>query len=586
MVFCFCRSLRSSFPWFCLPATWVPPCATRQRAITAVPFTGPLRRSVLRRSPTEPIRNAVVLLCFLAVRLLCGAGGTASDAIHKSDLIVVGDVIGGSAVDQVANVECNLLVQPDRVVKGSLAQSPIQVHWQYQPRQDQPPKVTTRIERTHALWFLRKGTDGRYEAMWVEVNLRNRGGYYLEVPRGSPYGVFAYPPDAGYERKLAGEIGVALEEIARRQGNALDVRWRTAGSPAPPDPPAPQEVLQFRSLAFVFRELDASKLAEISRYLMDSPIIHLKALGLLAQLKAGNPAALLEMENSLPALAVIDDPLGLSFWSHSIDIRADADAIRAVGRMALAETQLLGFADGAAAQLSQAKNPISVPYLEVMLSHPNPHVRTTAAIGICAALQSLDTASGAELERICVLNRRLLFGQALDEGSLKSWLAAHRAELSTLVSFPQLAAPSWYEVSPEPPRREVEVSMERRFEHFLIMLQGRAGAGLRGMDPTDEATLDAICRKAAAKRKELDDDYQRLANAARVQGKEVDPSVLPVRARQYQQIVADAFSESQSQLSTDGWSKLERFLKSLPLHEYVPKAPSPFFVERRTGAPE
>lgn len=564
-------------------------------------------------------RTAAVLLCSLAVRLASGAGGTPRDAIHESDLIVVGDVVGGAAVDHVANVDCAMLVQPDRVVKGdpSLAQKPIEVHWQYQPRQNQPPQVTTRIERSHALWFLKKSANGRYEAMWVEVNLQNRGGYYLELPRVVPYGVFAYPAaDADYESRLAGELGAALEQIAQHQGNALDVRWRVAGSPAPPGPPPSPEVLQFRSLAFTFRELDASKLPDISRYLANSPLIHLKALGLFAQLKAKNAAALLELEHSLPALAAVDDPLGLSFWANTVDIHADVDAIRAVGRMAVAERQLLGFADGAAGQLSHTANPAAMPYLEVMLDNPKPQVRATAAGGICAALHSLDLAPNAELERICGSNRPLLFDQPPSAPTappvpedqravlVKSWLTAHRSELSAFMTFPRLDVPSWYQVSPEPVRQEVEVSMERRFEHLLIMLQGHeqvfppaggspatqlhnrfGGVGLRTMDPADEAALDAICRKAAAKRKELDDDYQRIANEARVQGKDVDPSVLPGRGRQYQQILVNALSESQSQLSADAWLQIQRFLKSLPLHEYIPKVSNPFFVETRSGAP-
>jgi len=47
-----------------------------------------------------------------------GAAGTTRDAIDKSDLIIVGDVVGGSAIDHVANVECLMSVRADRILKG------------------------------------------------------------------------------------------------------------------------------------------------------------------------------------------------------------------------------------------------------------------------------------------------------------------------------------------------------------------------------------------------------------------------------------------------------------------------------------
>jgi hypothetical protein len=389
----------------------------------------------------------LLLLFALSVHVIY-AGGSTRDAIHTSDLIVVGDVISGSAADHVTNVECSMSVSPERVLKGdpNLAHHPIAVHWQYQPRGDQPPSVTTKIDHPHAIWFLQKTAEGRYEALWVEVNLQNRGGYYLEVPRVEPYGVFAYPSSAGFERKLAGELGAALENIAQQQGSALDMKWRTGGSPGYrlTQPQVAPQVMQFRSLAFAFRELDAAPLQDIATHLANSSLIHLKALGLFGQLKAKQAAALLDLERNLPALVATDYPLGLSFWASTIDIRGTVDAIHAVGRMAIAETQLLGFADAAVNQLSHTGNPAAIPYLEVMLSHPKAPVRTMAAGGICAALQSPEL-KNAGSDQVCNVNR------AIPEDALKQWLAE-------LIHYPALQAPSWYNTAPEPPRQEVEVS--------------------------------------------------------------------------------------------------------------------------------
>jgi len=55
--------------------------------------------------------------------------------------------------------------------------------------------------------------------------------------------------------------------------------------------------------------------------------------------------------------------------------------------------------------------------------------------------------------------------------------------------------------------------------------------------------------------------------------------VLPQRARQYETFYSGALSDLRNQLSADGRDKFEKALNALPLHEYFPAQPSPFFVK-------
>ena len=121
------------------------------------------------------------------------------------------------------------------------------------------------------------------------------------------------------------------------------------------------------------------------------------------------------------------------------------------------------------------------------------------------------------------------------------------ANVSAMVPYPLISTPSWYETPPEPPRHETEVSFEKRFEHMLLMLSLQTqeqthdrvvSIGLRTMEPAAEAILDSICTKANVKRKDLDQDYLRVFNEARVQRKEVDPAAIQERGTEYQQSTA------------------------------------------------
>ena len=145
------------------------------------------------------------------------------DAIYKSDLIIVGDIVSIRAVNDGTFMDCHATIRPVRTLKSQpgYGSRDVAVHWQYTPLRDETSPAN--IEGTRALWFLKRGSnDETYEAMWVNLFQLPMGGYFQPIPPGEPNGFFAAAPDANAQRRVAGELGFAMETIARSEGSRLD----------------------------------------------------------------------------------------------------------------------------------------------------------------------------------------------------------------------------------------------------------------------------------------------------------------------------------------------------------------------------
>src|SRR5260370_23345150 len=154
--------------------------------------------------PHRTPEAAVLILLTAAGSLAAPLRNSQRDAIHQSDLIVVGDVVSVRTVPDGTFVDCNPTIRPVRTLKGEArnASRDVAVHWQYPPPYDETAPAN--IEGTHVLWFLKKGSNaGTYEAMWVNLFQRPMGGYFLPVPAGEPNGNFAAPRGANAQRNIA-----------------------------------------------------------------------------------------------------------------------------------------------------------------------------------------------------------------------------------------------------------------------------------------------------------------------------------------------------------------------------------------------
>jgi hypothetical protein len=415
-------------------------------------------------------RETVLMLLTAAGILAAPMRNSQHDAIHQSDLIIVGNVVTVRTVPNGIFVDCYATIRPVRALKGEAenANRDVAVHWQYQPPYDD--NVPPNIEGTHALWFLKKGSDaGTYEAMWVSLFQRPMGAYFLPVPAGVPNGNFAAEPGASAQRKIAGELGFAMATIARAEGPRLDVVPRQGRREERPGGllsafkvgvatvPRNQAREEFQSLTSLYNELDPSSVRDVNRYLIEQPEIHLRAVGLASELRAGSLDALLMMEKVYAQLPRAEVWPPLSHWMASIDIRGNEAAIRAVGTMCVSNEHLWAFEFDAVPLLARSRSRIAVPYLQALLGHPQEPIRAQAAKGICTAFVSdsaLHPLVDTGLIQACsfktiaanrIGNHSPIMAPLDSENAaeLRDWLSAHRSAIQAVTGITPPPTPGW-----------------------------------------------------------------------------------------------------------------------------------------------
>lgn len=413
---------------------------------------------------------ATILLALAAGVLAAPMRNSQHDAIYQSDLIIVGDVVSIRTLYDKTFMDCHATITPVRILKSEpgYAGRSIAVHWQYAQVPDETAPAN--LEGTRAIWFLKKISNGEtYEAMWVNLSQRPMGGYFQPVPPGEPHGVFATAPDANLQRNIAGELGFALEIIARSEGTRLDMvpppggqpnragQWFSRVESGAATVPRNQARDDFQSLTSLYDELDPPSIRDVNRHLIEQPEIHLKAVGLEGELRAGSADALLTMEKVCPQLARAGVWPGVSLSSAQIDVSGNEAAIRAVGTMCVSEEHLPGFEYGAVGLLAGSRNRVAVPYLQVMLIHPQKPVRAQAAQGICGAFASdatLQRLADAGLIRACsfttiAANRIGDHGpdvqksESAEAAELREWLSAHTSAVQSATGIKPLPAPGW-----------------------------------------------------------------------------------------------------------------------------------------------
>jgi len=428
--------------------------------------------------------GAFVLLIALALHCLSAPPkDTPKDAIEQSDLIAIGDLTSGQKIRLGDDLDCRAQVRLTRILKnaagGALQQ--IAVHWQYAPRREELDEPSPTVAPIHAIWFLKRQESGdTYEAMWVELSQKAMGGYLLPIPERESGPCPRYAPDAHYETKLAAELACAMQTIAASAGDRLNVENRIAGSSeknraffavpggsrvggpnitAPGPGPKPEPAIdQFRSLAFLYRELDPAQIRSANQYLLARPEIHLKDVGLFGELRAKDADAIVLLEKLHQQLDVTINAREFAFTASMIDIRGNDSAIQATGNLAVSEDRIINFGDWGVGQLAATKSRTAVPYLETILLHPDARVRQTAADGICAVFSAesdFRELADEQLISACrfttvVANRIGNHAQPgfrppeADVESLRAWLAAHTAEMRSATGADPPPAPSWF----------------------------------------------------------------------------------------------------------------------------------------------
>jgi hypothetical protein len=418
-----------------------------------------------RRSPRATVLPLLIAASVLAAPLR----NSQRDAIYQSDLIIVGDVVSIRTIYDSTFMDCHATIRPVRVLNGEprAASRDVAVHWQYAPRPDETAPAN--LEGTHALWFLKKGSNEEtYEAMWVNLFQIPMGGYFQPVPAGEPHGIFAAVPEANAQRKIAGELGSAMEIIARAEGSRLDMapvqsgqgrtrKWFSRIESGGAAVPRNQARDEFQSLASLYHELDPAWIRAVDRHLIEQPEIHLKAVGFAGELRARSVDALLMMEKVYPQLAraAVWPPLSLSF--EPSDIEGNEAAIRALGTICVSNEHLFGFEYAAVGLLAGSRSRFALPYLQAMLIHPQEPFRANVAQGICKTFASdatLQRLVDASLIRVCsftTIAANRIGNHGLDRQApemanaqeLREWLSAHTSAVQAATGITPPPAPAW-----------------------------------------------------------------------------------------------------------------------------------------------
>ncbi len=512
---------------------------------------------------------------------------------RDADLVFVGTIVSGQGIDHGPTVNCNVSVSLTRVLKGDLQPGQtMALAWQYEPQLNQGLQITTKVPKGAALFFLRKNEEaGDYQVIRAGSYTLSMGGYLLPVPSGPLHSPYLYTAASSFEVMLAGELGAALEALATKDGDTLDVylaRPPFGGAAVPPK--APQEdVDEYRSLCLLFNGLNAHAAEEVVRYFAGSPLAHLQAIGLLGELKLKDTSAILAMENNMDALGRTWTAFDFSFWASILDLHDKPFHINALGRMAIAESAWFGFDGMVVNTLARSDSLVAVPYLRVMLDNPISETRKVALNGLCATL----THNGESLEGICPVwhpdtdpsYNPTQFGdtystprgnEAEQRVALKAWLAAHHPELS------QLLAPAWYNAPTPAPPEERLMSPERHrelaFNAFLIQLSSQSQAVKKALNWT-AADFQTLSEFDVELSKQLQATYHALDKALlalRVINQPLDPVVLCRNRAEIDQILREGLSELRARLSAPGSHSLDSYLDRVPVSQSKAGA-SPWF---------
>lgn len=414
-------------------------------------------------------------ILFVTVSFAKPMRNSESDAIRNSDLILVGDLVSGHKSVQNGFLDCHARVRCLRILRGSgHSGREIAVHWQYEPRQDQPTDSQPDIGTVHAIWFLQRQPDSReYEAMLVNVSQMPMGGYFLPVPDSSPAGPLSYRLNADYQEKLASELAAAMLTIAAGGSARLDMQNRVAGTAlfvlragstkwfhgadiAGVSSEDAKARTEFNAIGDLFNSLDAAQIQSVCAYLIQQGDIHVAAVGLLGELYAKKPDALFVMEKLYPRLNVTVNSYALAVAAGQIDLSKNTAAIGAVGRMSVSNVRVFPFTIQAAPQLASSRSRSALPYLETLLLDQELNVSTEAGRGICAEFASdsdLRALADRQLIEACrftivAVNRigkhdPSVGASEVNVKALRTWLDSHARDVQKVTGV-NSPAPAWF----------------------------------------------------------------------------------------------------------------------------------------------
>jgi hypothetical protein len=383
------------------------------------------------------------------------------------------------------------------------------------------------------------------------------GGVVLEVPSAEPASVLGATP----EDRIAAELAAAIEDLAPKEGDRLNPQmpYKTPRSGVR----IPVQGVRFMSLRSAMAMVPPNTLHPYCQRMAGSVYPSARGAGLTGLMRLGDADAVLAFERDVEALAPVVTLFRLPSATNRIAIRDRPDAAHALGRLATGE-QDLALEFSAAAVLGRTAKPDFLPYFAVMLEGNTPEVRNAGIIGFCAAYARRRQSS----REFCPDSSPVL--DPNEERRLTDyWRAEWRAELQRLgeegVALPDVRVPNRYGTQPPGDIQTYRVPVEERFG-MVVMMHARNQARfpvVAGLNARDRETLLRIAGEIQGKLDQLQEQFQRHVQEARVQGKRPDPTAAQQARAGRQTVLKDGLAEVRSALSSEGWLAFEKHLDGM-----------------------
>ena len=306
--------------------------------------------------------------------------------LPNCDVIVVGDLTGGSVQDSGRQIAVDAVLRAQRVVKGSLEPgSEVRVAWDYMPNPIEGPARISTVPMVHALWLLSAtGKPGEFRA--VQLSRSNALRYYLPFPEGDLPADFSYSANDTAESKLSRELGFALETQAARDGSRLNVT-RVRDQRGLFTIQANMQVFQFTSTADLFWRVPPKAAVPVLRRFATSPLPNLRIVGINGLIRLGDQSALIALERGFAELIPTSEATHTYMALTEMPIGLTPEALNALGRIVLSETELPNVERPAADLLGLSGQVEALPYLAAMLESPSESTRSAALWAFCTALR-------------------------------------------------------------------------------------------------------------------------------------------------------------------------------------------------------
>jgi hypothetical protein len=518
-----------------------------------------------------------------AVTTSSSTGYSIQESYRDAQVILLGEIAGGNAIDVGDKVQCRVAVRAERVVKGNVAPgADVNLVWEYTPSPHEPPELTSRVPRAYGLWFLRAGPEGGLTPLRLVSSPGTMGGHFLPLPRVRLSADFAYGPEDVADAKLARELGAVLEYMAAETGEGLNQVRRVGASGVISTRQTPVQAA-FHDINAVLSLTDAVAARPMYQHFVASGLANLRVVGVAGLLRGGDVSAVGVLERDASLFSPAMEAMSLTHSLAMIDLGKHSKAMHALARVALAEKKIPALESTMAMKLGWSGRWDAMPYLIAMLESPNAGTRGSALMAVCTAARATGAKSELagqwkdEMNPFC-FNHSPVNDPPREQAAVafwKSWWADQRTRLRD-VALPDVRPPSRYQAAPPADAPvSVEVPMEQRFRAYLNMTvaMNRHRTAVVGGPPSaaksaDDVLLAETIQRVSGRLGEMDQRVRRTLNEARLANRRPDLDEMRAFQEESNGILRQGLDDLRRGLTPPGWTAFEQRLMSMGISSF------------------